>query len=200
MSNAKKKKKCFEVQLTFKSFWECAAKKLNIPTLDLKVFDDSKTEVDEQVFDLLLKNPNLGVLEICLAEDTNPEVWGTKHGQINQPSCPAKSCNTSSSGDTEVDSDDTIILQHSPTTRRRLEDTSLAKVVAVIGEDASSVEGHVNVLHIQYSKVREDILKKYPFLKTTSGLFDEVDRMHPSPVSLSQRFKDGVYQYCAKGA
>ncbi|XP_078809514.1 uncharacterized protein LOC110014618 isoform X3 [Oryzias latipes] len=176
-------KKSFEYQLTFKSFWECAAKKFNIPTLDLKVFDDSKTEVDEQVFDLVLKNPNFGVLEICLAEDTNPEVWGTKHEQINQPSCPAKSCNTSSSGDTEVDSDDTIILQHSPTTRRRVEDASLAKVVAVIGEDASSVEGHVNVLHIQYSK-----------------LFDDVDRMHPSPVSLSQRFKDGVYQYCAKGA
>ncbi|XP_023817789.2 uncharacterized protein LOC110014377 isoform X2 [Oryzias latipes] len=188
-SNAKKNK-CFEVQLTSKSFWECAAKKFNIPTLDLKVFDDSKTEVDEQVFDLLLKNPNLGVLESCLAKDANPE---------DQQSCPAKSCNTSSIGDTEVDSDDTIILQHSPTTRRRVEGTSLAKVVAVIGEDASSVEGHVNVLHIQYSKVREDILKKYPFLKTTSGLFD-VDRMHPSPVSLSQRFKDGVYQYCAKGA
>ncbi|XP_078788420.1 uncharacterized protein LOC144984195 isoform X1 [Oryzias latipes] len=160
--------------------------KVQHPNLGLK-----KTEVDEQVFDLLVKNPNLGVLEICLAEDTNPE---------DQPSCPAKSCNTSSSGDTEVDSDDTIILQHSPTTRRRVEDTSLAKVVAVIGEDASSVDGHVNVLHIQYSKVREDILKKYPFLKTTSGLFDEVDRMHPSPVSLSQRFKDDVYQYCAKVA
>ncbi|XP_078788422.1 uncharacterized protein LOC144984195 isoform X2 [Oryzias latipes] len=143
--------------------------KVQHPNLGLK-----KTEVDEQVFDLLVKNPNLGVLEICLAEDTNPE---------DQPSCPAKSCNTSSSGDTEVDSDDTIILQHSPTTRRRVEDTSLAKVVAVIGEDASSVDGHVNVLHIQYSK-----------------LFDEVDRMHPSPVSLSQRFKDDVYQYCAKVA
>ncbi|XP_056602840.1 uncharacterized protein LOC130419862 [Triplophysa dalaica] len=37
----------------------------------------------------------------------------------------------------------------------------------------------------------EDILKKYPFLKTTSGLCDEVDRMHLSTVSLSQRFKDG---------
>ncbi|XP_078802786.1 uncharacterized protein LOC111947393 isoform X2 [Oryzias latipes] len=55
----KKKKKCFEIQLTFKSFWECAAKKFNIPTLDLKVFDDSKTEVDEQVFDLLLKTQTL---------------------------------------------------------------------------------------------------------------------------------------------
>ncbi|KAL0159483.1 hypothetical protein M9458_043208, partial [Cirrhinus mrigala] len=55
--------------------------------------------------------------------------------------------------------------------------------------DASSIEGHVNVLHIQYSKMRpdtlvvkdrmqrtfadgmtvEDTLKKYPFLKTPSG-------------------------------
>ncbi|RXN24635.1 sterile alpha motif domain-containing 3-like isoform X2 [Labeo rohita] len=90
--------------------------------------------------------------------------------------------------------------------------------IAVIGEDASSIEGHVNVLHIQYSKMRpdtlvvkdrmqrtfawrrreirdgmtvEDTLKKYPFLKTPSGLCDEVDRMHSSAVSLSQRFKEG---------
>ncbi|XP_051972530.1 sterile alpha motif domain-containing protein 3-like isoform X1 [Xyrauchen texanus] len=37
----------------------------------------------------------------------------------------------------------------------------------------------------------EDILKKYPFLKTPSGLCDEIDQMHSSTVSLSQRFKDG---------
>ncbi|XP_053337594.1 uncharacterized protein LOC128509780 [Clarias gariepinus] len=95
---------------------------------------------------------------------------------------------------------------------------SESEAIAVIGEDASSIEGHVNVLHIQYSKMRpdtlvvkdrmqrtfawrrreirdgmtvEDTLKKYPFLKTPSGLCDEVDRMHSSPVSLSQRFKEG---------
>lgn len=50
-----------------------AAKKFSIPTLDLKVFDDSKTEVDEEVFELLLKSPNLGVLEICEAQDLHPE-------------------------------------------------------------------------------------------------------------------------------
>lgn len=48
-------------------------KKFNIPTLDLKVFDDSKTEVDDEVFDLLISSPNLGVLEICLAQNPNPE-------------------------------------------------------------------------------------------------------------------------------
>lgn len=42
------------------------AKKFDIPTLDLKVHDDSKTEIDENVFELLLKSQNLGVLEICL--------------------------------------------------------------------------------------------------------------------------------------
>lgn len=42
------------------------AKKFDIPTLDLKVYDDSKTEIDEDVFELLLKNQDFGVLEICL--------------------------------------------------------------------------------------------------------------------------------------
>uniref|UniRef100_A0A9J8B605 Sterile alpha motif domain-containing protein 3-like n=1 Tax=Cyprinus carpio carpio TaxID=630221 RepID=A0A9J8B605_CYPCA len=106
------------------------------------------------------------------------------------------------------------LSEQSPAACRRSE----SGAIAVIGEDASSVEGHVNALHIQYSKVRpdtlvvkdrmqrtfawrrreirdgmtvEDILKKYPFLKTPSGLCDEVDRMHSSTVSLRQRFKDG---------
>ncbi|XP_053572541.1 sterile alpha motif domain-containing protein 3 isoform X2 [Bombina bombina] len=95
---------------------------------------------------------------------------------------------------------------------------SMSGEIAVIGEDASSIESHVNVLHIQYNKMRpdtlvvkdrmqqtfawrrreirdgmtvEDILKKYPFLKTPSGLCDEVDRIHSSTVNLGQRFKEG---------
>lgn len=47
-------------------------KKFNIPKLDFKVFDDSKTEVDEDVFDFLMKKENLGVLEICQAQGPNP--------------------------------------------------------------------------------------------------------------------------------
>ncbi|XP_030576815.1 uncharacterized protein LOC115773972 [Archocentrus centrarchus] len=115
---------CFEGQLTYISFLECVVKKFNIPTLDLKVFDDSKTEVDEEVFDFLLNKPNLGVLEICLAQDQNPE-----DGFMDQLSCPASSSFTSSSGETEVDSDGTITLQHSPTTRQRAGDASLAQVI-----------------------------------------------------------------------
>ncbi|XP_077104204.1 uncharacterized protein LOC143757128 [Siphateles boraxobius] len=45
----------------------------------------------------------------------------------------------------------------------------------------------------------EDILKKYPFLKTPSGLCDEVDRMHSSTVSLSQRFKNRFTIIVPKG-
>ena len=54
------------------------AKKFNIPTLDLKVFDDSKTEVDEEVINFLLKKQNLSVLEICLAQgpDPNGQLFG----------------------------------------------------------------------------------------------------------------------------
>ncbi|XP_032365767.1 uncharacterized protein LOC116683406, partial [Etheostoma spectabile] len=42
------------------------AKKFDIPTLDLKVYDESQTEVDEEVFEFLLMKQDLGVLEICL--------------------------------------------------------------------------------------------------------------------------------------
>lgn len=48
------------------------ANKFDIPTLDLKVYDESKTE-DDEVFEFLLKKQDLGVLEICLPQDTNPD-------------------------------------------------------------------------------------------------------------------------------
>ncbi|KAL0970722.1 hypothetical protein UPYG_G00246370 [Umbra pygmaea] len=37
----------------------------------------------------------------------------------------------------------------------------------------------------------EDVLKKYPFLRTPTGLCDEVDRIHPSAVKLYRRWKEG---------
>lgn len=47
-------------------FVHTVAKKFDIPTLDLKVYDDSKTEIDEDVFEFIVKSQDLGVLEICL--------------------------------------------------------------------------------------------------------------------------------------
>ncbi|KAJ7983760.1 hypothetical protein DPEC_G00372960, partial [Dallia pectoralis] len=85
----------------------------------------------------------------------------------------------------------------------------------VLGEDAFSIAGHVKILQTQYSKAQpdtaivrdlmqrtfawrqkeiaegmsvEDTLKKYPFLKTPSGLLEEVGRIH-STASIS--FTDG---------
>lgn len=49
------------------------AKKFDIPTLDLKVYDDSKTEIDDEVFQFLVKSQDLGVLEICLSVNPNPD-------------------------------------------------------------------------------------------------------------------------------
>lgn len=49
------------------------AKTFDIPTLDLKVYDESKTEVDEEAFEFLLKKQGLGVLEVCLPQDPNPD-------------------------------------------------------------------------------------------------------------------------------
>ncbi|KAJ4934753.1 hypothetical protein JOQ06_007535 [Pogonophryne albipinna] len=95
---------------------------------------------------------------------------------------------------------------------------SVSGVPAVIGEDASSIERHVHVLQMQYEKMNpdtsvvkdrmqltfswrrkeiadgmtvEDVLKKYPFLRTPSGLCNEVDRIQPSAVNLCRRWKEG---------
>lgn len=50
------------------------------------------------------------------------------HGCTDCLSSPASSSFTSSSGDIEGDSEDTVILQRSPATRQRAENTSLAQV------------------------------------------------------------------------
>ncbi|KAK7126497.1 hypothetical protein R3I94_017849 [Phoxinus phoxinus] len=92
----------------------------------------------------------------------------------------------------------------------------------VLGEDAFSIAGHVKILQTQYSKAQpdtaivrdlmqrtlawrqkeiaegmsvEDTVKKYPFLKTPSGLLEEVGRIH-STASIS--FTDGFNQIVHK--
>ncbi|XP_051946713.1 uncharacterized protein LOC127618364 isoform X3 [Xyrauchen texanus] len=89
---------------------------------------------------------------------------------------------------------------------------------SVLGEDPSSIEAHVNVLHSQYQKMQpdfrivrnrmqqtfawwqkeiadgmtvEDTVKKYPFLRTPTGLFNELERIHPATGNLCQRFNEG---------
>ncbi|CAJ1048219.1 uncharacterized protein LOC115584563 isoform X3 [Xyrichtys novacula] len=109
---------CYEGQLTFKCFLECVAKKFDIPTLDVKVYDDSKTEIDEKGFEFLLRSQDLGVLEICMPEKPN----------LDDSMSSSASCSYESfSGDNEGDSDSTIILQPSPTQRCANEDASLAQ-------------------------------------------------------------------------
>ncbi|KAK2817756.1 hypothetical protein Q7C36_021689 [Tachysurus vachellii] len=87
-----------------------------------------------------------------------------------------------------------------------------------VGEDSTSVEVHVNVLQSEYQKKHpdistvkdrmartfswrrreimegmsvEDVVKKYPYLRTPNGFFDEIDRIHPSPSSFCHRFREG---------
>ena len=69
-------------RLTNKNVQSCfvftVAKKFEIPTLDLNVYDDSNTEVDEEAFAFLVTKPDLGVLEVCLPQVPNSEgelIW-----------------------------------------------------------------------------------------------------------------------------
>lgn len=47
-------------------------KKCILPTMDLKVYDESETEVDE-VFQYHLQRPDLSVLQMCLPNETSSD-------------------------------------------------------------------------------------------------------------------------------
>ncbi|XP_023652385.1 sterile alpha motif domain-containing protein 3-like [Paramormyrops kingsleyae] len=91
--------------------------------------------------------------------------------------------------------------------------------LAVIGEDSTSIEAHVRVLKEQYKKMQpdmvivkdrmtrtftwrrreivegisvEDLITTYPFLTTSSGLYDEVDSIHPAPVPVYRRIRENL--------
>ncbi|XP_051946711.1 sterile alpha motif domain-containing protein 3-like isoform X2 [Xyrauchen texanus] len=100
----------------------------------------------------------------------------------------------------------------------RTSQRNVSTASSVLGEDPSSIEAHVNVLHSQYQKMQpdfrivrnrmqqtfawwqkeiadgmtvEDTVKKYPFLRTPTGLFNELERIHPATGNLCQRFNEG---------
>ncbi|KAK7944399.1 hypothetical protein WMY93_000127 [Mugilogobius chulae] len=106
---------CYKGYLNFASFLQCVGRKFDMPMLDVKVYDESKTEVDEGVFEFLLNKQDLGVLEICSSNEDD-----------------GVSSLASYSGDSEGDSDDTIILQHSTTSMKRIEDCSLSRMIESI--------------------------------------------------------------------
>ncbi|XP_047235220.1 uncharacterized protein LOC124876465 isoform X1 [Girardinichthys multiradiatus] len=105
-----------------------------------------------------------------------------------------------------------------PVESARTSQRNISKVPNVLGEDPFSIEAHVKVLHSQYEKVQPDTkivkdrmqqtfawrrkeiadgmtlaetLEKYPFLRTSRGLCDEVQRIHPAMENMQQRFSEG---------
>ncbi|MEQ2160322.1 hypothetical protein GOODEAATRI_032526 [Goodea atripinnis] len=97
---------------------------------------------------------------------------------------------------------------------------SIFQVPKVLCEDPFSIEAHVKVLHSQYQKLQPDTkivkdrmqqtfswrrkeiadgmtlaetLEKYHFLRTSKGLCDEVQQIHPAMENMQQRFSEGLY-------
>ena len=60
-------------------FSSLVARKFDLPTMDIKVFDDSKTEVDQEAFEYLVKQPDLGVLELL----SQRQFWKIKRTVIS---------------------------------------------------------------------------------------------------------------------
>ncbi|XP_035989247.1 uncharacterized protein LOC110368027 isoform X2 [Fundulus heteroclitus] len=101
----------------------------------------------------------------------------------------------------------------------RTSQRNVSKVPNIIGEDPFSIEAHVKVLHSQYQKVQPDTaivkdrmqqtfawrrkeiadgmtladtLEKYPFLRSSTSLCEEVQRIHPGMENVQQRFSEGL--------
>ncbi|KAI7799548.1 hypothetical protein IRJ41_005657 [Triplophysa rosa] len=82
-SEVQSKKFIFSSQpFTFQTFLECVAKKFDLPTINVKVFDDSKTEVDEEAFEYLLTQPNLGVLKMIIPGTASLDGWDSDMSSI----------------------------------------------------------------------------------------------------------------------
>ncbi|XP_051503155.1 uncharacterized protein LOC127411535 [Myxocyprinus asiaticus] len=115
---------------TFQMFLECVAKKFDLPTMDVKVFDDSKTEVDEEAFEYLLTRPDLGVLEIFIPGTASFD----------------DSLSSSSLGDAggTSESDDTAMLIRSPPEKNRAEERRLAQMVEDILKSSPGGEKVIN--------------------------------------------------------
>ncbi|KAI7796135.1 hypothetical protein IRJ41_017408, partial [Triplophysa rosa] len=82
-SEVQSKKFIFSSQpFTFQTFLECVPKKFDLPTINVKVFDDSKTEVDEEAFEYLLTQPNLGVLKMIIPGTASLDGWDSDMSSI----------------------------------------------------------------------------------------------------------------------
>ncbi|XP_072564698.1 uncharacterized protein [Paramormyrops kingsleyae] len=115
---------------TFQTFLECVAKKFDLHTMDVKVFDDTKTEVDEEAFEYLMTRPDLGVLEIFIP--------GT--ASLND------SLSSSSLGDTEGTSEfgDVAMLIRSPPEKNEAEERRLAQMIEDILKNSPGGERVIN--------------------------------------------------------
>nr|XP_055048149.1 uncharacterized protein LOC129433557 [Misgurnus anguillicaudatus] len=123
--------------LTFQTFLECVAKKFNLPTINVKVFDDSKTEVDEESFEYLLTRPDLGVLEIFIPGSTT---------SLDD----YLSSNTLEDTEGMSESDDTAVLIRNAPAKNQAEERHLAQMIEDILKGSPGGDKVIN----EYARTR----------------------------------------------
>ncbi|XP_059892717.1 uncharacterized protein LOC132449636 isoform X1 [Gadus macrocephalus] len=98
----------------FKVFLESVAKKFDLPTLDIKVYDETRTEIDDEAFEYILKQQDIGVLEIVIPTASVDDSFSSSLIGDGEPS----------SG-----SDDTAIVIRNPSEKRDAEDRRLGRMI-----------------------------------------------------------------------
>ncbi|KAI2646880.1 N-acetyldiaminopimelate deacetylase [Labeo rohita] len=112
-------------ELSLADFLTAAFLKFGVPSVpeNVKVFDESGTEVDDDVFEDVVRDPSVGVLTIKHGADLGSASPQASHGQSNQ--------SLSSSIDSS-DSQDTVIIEESSSSKRMRLDDEAKKLVETI--------------------------------------------------------------------
>ncbi|CAL8290568.1 unnamed protein product [Arctogadus glacialis] len=98
----------------FEVFLESVAKKFDLPTLDIKDYDETRTDIDE-AFEYILKQQDIGVLEIVIPTASADDSFSSSTIGDGEASF---SSGTIGDGEPSSGSDDTAIVIRNPSEKR----------------------------------------------------------------------------------
>ncbi|CAL9706546.1 unnamed protein product [Knipowitschia caucasica] len=134
------KKKYFFLTSPFKFdiFLENVARKFDLPTLNIQVYDETRTEIDEEAFEYILKQKDNRVLEIVIPTANENESFSSStigDGEASFSSSTIAdgeasfSSGTIADGEASSGSDDTALVILNPSGKKIEEDRRLARMI-----------------------------------------------------------------------
>ncbi|KAL0148101.1 hypothetical protein M9458_056571 [Cirrhinus mrigala] len=167
-------------ELSLEEFLSAAFLKFDVPAVpeNVKVFDESGTEVDDDVFEDVVRDPSVGVLTIKHGADLDSASPQASHGQSNQ--------SLSSSIDSS-DSQDTVIIEENSSSKQMKLDDEAKKSGTNIEEHLREITAIAQPYLLAMGPQKNSVHQYFIVLdrhaipcKSTSSLgpFDELFKAH----------------------